>query len=694
MSLRPALLAVSITALCAACVATPMREPVADTVAAPALTAGAQPPLIPREKLFGDPSRANVQISPDGKYLSWIAPRDGVMNLWVAPADNMAAAQAITNDRARGVRNYFWTYKPGQLLYLRDTGGDEDFRLYAVAATGGAERDLTPYPKTTAQVLAVSPQQPDSIVVGLNDRDAKWHDVYRVDLATGKRTLLQKNADQYASFIVDDTYAIRLATRSLPDGSTEVLVADGTGGFKLFEKIPFEDSLSTAPTGYSRDGKTLYWIESRQRNTAALYAIGADGKRTLVYENPRADVDETLVEPRSGRVQAVSSNYLRNQWTVLDPAIEADFKRIRALGPGEASVVSRTFDDRTWIVAYSAAETPTAYYRFDRDAGTLAKIISTRPELEGAALAPMWPVEIKSRDDRTLVSYLTLPLQADANNDGRADRPTPLVLLVHGGPWARDAYGYSGLNQWLANRGYAVLSVNYRGSAGFGKDFVNLADGQWAAGMHDDLIDAVDWAVKSGVTNKDQVAIMGGSYGGYATLVGLTYTPETFKCGVDIVGPSNLKTLLDTIPPYWASFYEQFARRMGDPRTEAGRKMLYERSPLNRADKIVRPLLIGQGANDPRVKQAESDQIVAAMKARNIPVTYALFPDEGHGFRRPENSKAFNAVTEAFLGQCLGGRVEPIGDDFAGSSLQVPEGAAQVPGLVEALRTHTPNIRK
>ena len=334
-----------------------------------------------------------------------------------------------------------------------------------------------------------------------------------------------------------------------------------------------------------------------------------------------------------------------------------------------------------------------AYYRYVRG-GTPEKLFSARPALEGKPLVPMWPQEIKSRDGLTLVSYLTLPRHADANADGKADAAVPMVLLVHGGPWARDGYGYSGYTQWLANRGYAVLQVNYRGSTGFGKAFINKSDQQWAAAMHDDLIDAVDWAVKGGVTTKDQVAIMGGSYGGYATLVGLTFTPDAFKCGVDIVGPSNLNTLLATIPPYWAAFFEQFAKRVGDPRTEAGKQLLAERSPISHVDKISKPLLIGQGANDPRVNQAESDQIVKAMQDKKIPVTYVLFPDEGHGFARPENNKAFNAVTEGFLGQCLGGRSQPIGSDFAGSSIQVPAGADGVPGLAEALKSHTAEVKK
>ena len=651
--------------------------------------------LIARDALFGNPERANVQISPDGKYLSWVAAVDGVLNVWIAPADNPSQARAVTQDTARGIRSYFWSYQPDTLLYLRDSGGDEDFHLYAVDLKTGQAKDLTPFPKTTAQVAGVSPKHPGTILVGMNDRDAQWHDIYKVDLASGNRTLLEKNDAQIAGYIADADYTLKYAQRSRPDGGADVLRRGANGAWEKFDDIPFEDVLTTSPGGLTLDGKTLYFTDSRGRNTAALFAIDvASGTRTLVLEDARADVGGTLADPATGKVQAVSVDYLRDEWKVVDPAIRADLEKLEAIGPGDVSVNTRTLDDKTWIVAYSAAEAPLVYYRYDRGAGTLTKLFSARPKLEGKPLVPQWPVEIASRDNKTLVSYLTLPRSADANNDGKADAPVPLVLLVHGGPWARDSYGYGGYNQWLANRGYAVLSVNSRGSTGFGKDFTNAGNGEWAGKMHDDLIDAVQWAVKQGVTTQDQVAIMGGSYGGYATLAGLTFTPDAFACGVDIVGPSNLNTLLSTVPPYWASFFEQLAKRMGDPRTDAGKKWLTERSPLTRADQIKKPLLIGQGANDPRVKQAESDQIVKAMQAKNIPVTYVLFPDEGHGFARPENNKAFNAVTEGFLAQCLGGRAEPIGKDFTGSSISVPVGADGVPGLAEALKWHTQEVKK
>nr|WP_295375192.1 S9 family peptidase [Pseudoxanthomonas sp.] len=686
--LRTTLIAAALTAALAS---SPAFAQQAASAAAPA--EGVE--LIPREILFGNPERSNVQISPDGRYLSWVAPVDGVANVWVAPADNPAQARAITADKARGIRQYFWSYRADTLLYLRDTGGDEDFHLYAVDLKSGESRDLSPFPKTRAQVSGVSDRHPDTILVGMNDRDPQWHDLYKVDLASGQRTLVQKNDAQIAGYIADADYTLRFATRARPDGGQDVLAADGQGSWKKFDDVPFEDSLTTGPGGLTSDGKTLYFTDSRNRNTAALYAIDvASGKRTLVFEDARADVGDTMSHPVTGQVQAVASDYLREEWKVVDPAIAKDLERLRGIGPGDAGVAARTHDDKTWIVAYSAPETPAVYYRYDRDAGKLTKLFSVRPKLEGKPLVAQWPQEIPSRDGKTLVSYLTLPRGADANHDGKADAAVPMVLLVHGGPWARDSYGYTGYHQWLANRGYAVLSVNFRGSTGFGKEFTNSGNGEWAAKMHDDLIDAVQWAVKQGVTTNDKVAIMGGSYGGYATLAGLTFTPDAFACGVDIVGPSNLNTLLSTVPPYWASFFEQLAKRMGDPRTEEGRKWLTERSPLTRADQIKKPLLIGQGANDPRVKQAESDQIVQAMQAKKIPVTYVLFPDEGHGFHRPENNKAFNAVTEGFLAQCLGGRAEPIGQDFTGSSISVPAGADGVPGLSDALKSHQQAVKK
>lgn len=496
-----------------ACSDKPAPAPEKAAASAPAAAAPAAPPaLITRDALFGNPERANVSISPDGKYLSWVAPLAGVLNVWVAPVDAPDQARAITKDTARGIRNYFWTYQPNTLLYLRDNGGDEDFHLFSVNLADGSSKDLTPFKKTNAEVYRVSAQHPESIMVGMNDRDAKWHDLYRVDLASGKRTLVQKNTDSLDAYLLDGDYQLRYATRATDDAGRELLVPDGNR-WKSVDRIPFEDVTNTAPEGLTEDGKTLYMQDSRNRDTAALYAIDtASNTRTLLFENPHADVGTTLNDPKTGAVQAVSTDYLREEWKPLDNGIAADLQKLKSLGGGDASVAARTLDDRIWIVGYSAAETPLTYYRYDRaDGGKLTKLFSARPALEGKPLVPMWPQELTARDGLKLISYLTLPAEADANHDGKADKPVPLVLFVHGGPWARDSYGYGPYEQWLANRGYAVLSVNFRGSTGFGKAFTNAGNGEWAGKMHEDLLDAVQWAVKQGVTKPDEVAIMGGS---------------------------------------------------------------------------------------------------------------------------------------------------------------------------------------
>jgi dipeptidyl aminopeptidase/acylaminoacyl peptidase len=514
------------------------------------------------------------------------------------------------------------------------------------------------------------------VLVGLNDRVPEWHDVYEIDVASGERRLVLKNEENLAAFFEDLGLVPRLATRSLPEG--DEILRRTPDGWERVLSVGQADTLTTAPLVIEQGGKTALLQSSVGRNTSALVRIDlATGAASLVAEDPRADVAGVWLHPRTRQLQAYATEYLTSTHAAVDPAIARDIDTLtRALGPG-FDVVGRTLDDRRWIVAADQPEKALSYHLYDRDDGRVSKLFDQRPALAGAPLVPMSPVEIRARDGLTLVGYLSRPRGVTG--------PAPLVLNVHGGPWARDSFGFDPEHQWLANRGYAVLSVNYRGSTGFGKQFLNAGDREWAAKMHDDLVDAVEWAVREGVTTADRIAIYGGSYGGYATLVGLAFTPDRFACGVDIVGPSNLRTLLDSIPPYWKSFFEEFARRIGDPRTEEGRKLLAERSPLSRVDAIKRPLLIAQGANDPRVKQAESDQIVSAMKSKGIPVTYVLYPDEGHGFARPQNRNSFYAISEGFLAQCLGGRYEPVGDDFEGSSLEVREGAGHVAGLDAAL---------
>jgi len=592
----------------------------------------------------------------------------------------------VTNDTNRGIRFHGWAYTSKHIFYIQDKAGDENWRIYGVDLETGIVTDHTPIEKVNARIERGSLRTPEKLVIALNDRNEQVHDLHILDLKTGERTLLMQNDEGFLAYKLDEEFQVRIGSRMTPDGGMDIMNHREDNAWELFAHVPMEDVLTTQVFGFDASGRYLYLSDSRERNTSALVQYDTQTDQfKLLAEDPRSDLSEVMLHPTELRVQAVSFMYDRKYWHVLDSSIQADLDFLATVENGEIDVVSRTLDDQTWIVAYTMDNSPLRYYRYERAARKATFLFSDRKELEGKPLASMTPVIIKSRDGLNLVSYLTLPIESDSNGTGRPAKPLPTVLFVHGGPWGRDTWGFNPWHQWLANRGYAVLSVNFRASTGLGKSFANAGNMEWGAAMHNDLLDAVDWAVKEGVADKDSIAIMGGSYGGYATLAGLTFTPEVFACGVDIVGPSNLITLLETIPPYWTPMLEMLTSRMGDHRTEEGREFLKSRSPLTYADRIRKPLLIAQGANDPRVKQAESDQIVQAMQAKNIPVTYVLYPDEGHGFARPENNMSFCAVTEAFLAGILEGRFEPIGDDFNGASITVPIGAEQVSGLAEAL---------
>ena len=676
--------------LCTAC-SSGTSSPPAETRAA--LTE-ADVPLISRRLLFGNPEKTSPTISNDGKQLAFLADVGGVMNVWVAPADQPTVARAVTRDTSRGIRQYFWAANNTHIIYLQDKGGDENWRVYSVDLRSDTTKDLTPFDKVAAQVQGVSEKFPDDILVGLNDRNPQFHDLHRINIISGKRTLVQRN-DGYAGFLTDPDFRVRLAARYRPDGGADLLRRTDEDQFEPYESIGADDTLTTQPIGFDESGKLLYLIDSRGRDTAALFRRELPaGASTLVAEDARADAQGAISHPKTKMIQAVAFDYDRTRWQIVDPAIEPDLKYLQSVTDGEMNVDGRSLDDTRWVVEFVKDDGPVRFYLYDRPARKATFLFTSRPELEKLHLARMHARQIKSRDGLTLISYLSLPVWSDPDGDGRPTRPLPMVLVVHGGPWGRDTWGYDSLHQLLTNRGYAVLSVNFRASTGFGKNFTNAGNREWAGKMHDDLLDGVNWAVGEKIADQSKVAILGGSYGGYATLAGLTFTPDVFAAGVDIVGPSNLVTLLNTIPPYWAPQIELFTKRVGDHRTPEGRKFLESRSPLTYVERIRKPLLIGQGANDPRVKQSESDQIVKAMQAKSIPATYVLFPDEGHGFARPENNIAFFAITESFLARHLGGRAEPIGDAFKGSSITVPEGSGLVPGLKEVVPPAKPATGK
>jgi len=608
----------------------------------------AEAPLIPRELLFGDPERAAPTISPDGKKIAYLAPHNGKRNVWVKTIGKNDD-RAITNDTKRGISQFFWQQDSQHTLHLQDSGGDENFHVFQTDIDSKSTKDLTPEAGARAGVIATSDKYPDQMLVSMNKRNKQLFDVYRVNLKTGELALEVENPGDILNWTADNDMQIRAADAMAGMIQESRVRADAKSPWKVLRKQSLDET-NGGIVGFSPDNKSAWLISSVGANAARLVEVElATDKEKVVAEDPNYDISGAIVHPTKNTLEAVSFTRAKTEWQFFDKALEADYNFLKSkLGEG-ISIGSRSNDDKSWIVTVSTAPRPAEYYFYDRANKKLDFLYAARPKLKDYKLAEMQPVSYPARDGLTIHGYLTMPIGVSKN--------APTVLLVHGGPWARDSYGYSGLVQLLANRGYAVLQVNYRGSTGYGKKFLNAGDKEWAAKMHDDLLDAKAWAVKQGYSDAKKFAIMGGSYGGYATLVGLTFTPEEFTCGVDIVGPSNIVTLLKSIPPYWAPMLAMFDKRVGSLAKEED--FLRARSPLFKADRITKPLLIGQGANDPRVKQAESDQIVKAMRDAEKPVEYIVFANEGHGFANPENNLRFFAATESFLAKHLGGRAEP-----------------------------------
>jgi len=621
--------------------------------------------LIPREVLFGNPERAQVRLSSDGKYLSYLANLDGVLNIFVANIGTPHECSPVTKDTGRGIRQYFWLYDNQHIAYLKDDGGDENWRIHIVNLSTKEDKIFTPE-KATARIYHVSDKFPEEIIIGLNDRDQSWHDVYRLNIRTGEKTLILKNDHEFSDYTFDDHYNLRFASKTTADGGAEsfkVIFDDKSGQYtwESILKIGIEDIYTTSILGLTTDGNTLYMLDSRERDLNVLKEINLKtNAEKILGEGKKAEIDGMMAAPDTSIIQAYSMNYLRKEWVYFDKEIESHLNIIKQTLKGDINVTSRTRDDSLWVVAEIKDDGPIAYYLYQKAKKVLSFLFNSRDTLKKYTLAKMECIVVKARDGLELPSYLTRPINAKG--------PMPLVLLVHGGPWARDDWGYDAEAQWLSNRGYAVLQVNFRSSTGFGKSFISKGNQEWGRKMHEDLLDAVSWAIKEGIADPTKVAIYGGSYGGYAALWGATHSGDVFNCAVDIVGPSNLQTLLATFPAYWASFMKVIYRQVGDPRTEEGKALLIERSPLTHVDKIKIPILIAQGEKDPRVKQAESEQIVTAMKAKNLPFIYMLFMDEGHGFARPENNIAFYGVVERFLADNLGGRYEKFTEEALSKS--------------------------
>jgi dipeptidyl aminopeptidase/acylaminoacyl peptidase len=629
-------------------------------------------PLVPRRTYVGNPDYESVRISHDGRNLAYLAPVDGVMNLWLAPVSAPQSGRPLTRVTDRNLDGYFtWAYTNEHIVFFREDKGDENWRAASVDIDSGAILPLTPEHGVKSFVQATESKFPDELLLRHNARDKRMFDLFRVNVVTGKSELVYEN-HEYPQLLTDADFRLRLGFRFAPDGTCEVFERQEDGAWKPFTTVAIGDLNGTDYLEFSADGKTLYLRDSRGRDKSALFAYDmATGKTTLLAEDEEADI--VWVSFFGHRPLAAAAETGRERWHPIDPETADDLKLLAAHSPGDIQFISRSSYDRQATVFFHRDNSSAEFALLDREARTVERLYLARAALDTAHLQEMKPVTITARDGLKMIGYLTVPT-------GAAEK-LPMVLLIHGGPYGRDAWGYEPYHQWLANRGYAVLSVNYRGSTGFGKAFVTAADHEWGGKMHDDLIDAVDWAIAQGIADPARVGFMGGSYGGYSALVAATKTPERFACIVDLFGPSNLITLMKTIPPYWGPEFSVWKMRVGNPDTEEGQALLAERSPINHLDRATKPILIAQGMRDVRVVPAESAQMVAALKAKGVPVTYITFADEGHGFVRPENRLACDAVIEAFLAAHLGGRHQPVGSDFSGSTIKIETGAELIPGL-------------
>lgn len=612
-----------------------------------------QTKLIPRDIIFGNPVKTAPLISPDGARMAYLAPADNVLNIWVKTI-GANDDRPVTHDTGRGIQNYFWAQDNRQIMYLQDIGGNENWRLYSVNLESSEIRDFTPFEDVQVQIVEQNKNFPNEMLIAMNKENPAAHDVYHLDLTTGAMELKARNPGHYLGWVSDINLEIRGALAANKESGYDLLVRkDGKSEWQTAASWNSEDALTSGPIGFTRDGNHVYMIDSRNANSARLVRMElATGNVETIAEDPKYDVSGAMVHPDSREIQAVSFTRDRTEWTVLDESIKADFAAIANLQPGDMTIYDRDNADDTWIVGFDVDNGPISFYSYDRSSKQGTFLFDHRPALKEYKLASMEPISFKASDGMTIYGYITFP--PDIAPEDRKD--LPMVLNVHGGPWYRDTWGYHPEAQWMANRGYICLQVNFRGSTGYGKDYINAGDREWGGKMHQDLIDAVKWAIDMGYADPAKIAIYGGSYGGYAALVGATFTPDIFVCAVDIVGPSNLVTWITTVPPYWSAMKDIFYRRIGNPDSEPD--FLMSRSPITKVDQIKIPMLIAQGANDPRVIQAESEQIVAAMKENSIEYEYLLFPDEGHGFVKPENRLRFYAAAEKFLAKYLGGRFE------------------------------------
>ena len=627
---------------------------------------GGLPPLIDRELLFGNPEISGAQISPDGKYIAFLKPWNETRNVWVKKTEEpFASARRLTAETKRPVAGYLWSRDGKFVLYVKDNDGDENFNVHAVdpsaAPAPGSEipasRDLTGLKGVRVELFSAPKSDPDALYIGLNDRDKAWHDLYKLKISTGERTLIRKNTERIAGWDFDLSGQLRLAERVADNGDQQILRVDADGFTQIYSCNVFE---TCGVERFHKDSKRAY-IQTNKGDGMNLTALAlldpATGKADVVESDPlkRVDFSSARFSEATDELAFVTYTDDHDRRYFKDKGFEADYKFLQSKLPGrEVSIGSATLDERLWLVSASGDTEPGESYLFDRKTRNLILQYKVREKLPRAALASMRTVHYKSSDGLDIPAYLTLP-------KGVGEKNLPAVVVPHGGPWARDYWGYNSLAQFFANRGYAVLMPNFRGSTGFGKSFLNGGNGEWGRKMQDDITWGVKYLTAEGIADPKRVGILGGSYGGYATLAGVAFTPDLYRAAVDIVGPSNLLTLLDAIPPYWEAGRKSMYARMADPGTPQGKAWMEERSPLNSANKIKTPLMVVQGANDPRVNRREAEQIVVALRDRGFPVEYLLAPDEGHGFQRPVNNMAMFMAAEKFLASYLDGRYQDHG---------------------------------
>jgi len=609
-----------------------------------------EPKLIPREVLFGNPVRTSPQISPDGKKLAYLAPSPQVLNVWIKTIEKDDDTP-VTHDTDRGIRHYFWAQNNNYILYLQDKGGNENWRLFGVNLTTKEIKDFTPFENVQTRIIDYNKHFPDDMIIGLNKDDPKLHDAYQLKISTGILSLIAKNPGNVTDWVTDANLKVKAAFSSNANGGFDLLLRqEQTDKWNPIISWDLEDSASSGPVSFSKDNKFLYILDSRKKDASRLIKMEINSQKLqIIAQDEHYDVDNIMIHPDSLVIQAVSFTKERTEWKILDQSIKKDFAILGKLQKGEFSILSRNNADNLWVIGFTQDCGPVAFYLYNRLLKKAHFLFFHKPDLNEYTLANMEPIKIKARDGLTLHGYITYP-------PGKSKTNLPAVLNVHGGPWVRDEWGYDPEAQWFANRGYVCVQINYRGSSGYGKKFLNAGNKEWGGKMHHDLVDTVGWLIKRKIADPKKIAIYGGSYGGYASLVGATFTPDLFACAIDLVGPSNLVTFINTIPPYWSTALEMFYKRVGNPETE--KAFLESRSPLFKIENITIPLLIAQGANDPRVKQNESEQIVQALKNKGIEYEYMLFPDEGHGFAKPQNRIKFYTAAEKFLAKHLNGRYE------------------------------------